>query len=258
MEDYREQRKKQSTYSNVTGIVVTVVLHGAVIAFGSFSGLKYLDPPPEEKSLLIEFEEVTEQDPIKVRTGAQPRTPEPDPTQHINLVKLAEAQYEGNKANESPEATMGPDGDVDVYEPEREKEINRRALFHSADNKTDKDTMAPQTSYKPTDKLSEGHAAGNTTTGKTTGTPNAHLTGRTVGTLPSPTYTSQIEGTVIVNIWVNQYGEVEKALIADETNVSDAKILQAALNAAKKAHFSMKADAPVLQQGTITYNFKLK
>lgn len=259
MADYRRQRERQKSISTVTGIVLTVSAHVAVVTAGSFSGLKYIYPPPEEKSILIEFEEVREADPIKVKSGTQPRMENPDPTRHIDLVKASEAQMEGHKANLAQEATVGPDGDVEVPEPPREKEINRRALFHSADNTSDKDTLAPQTAYKPSENLSAGHASGNAKTGKTTGEPNARLAGRqTVGAIPSPSYSVQASGVVVVDIWVDPYGQVKRAVVGEGTTVTDKTLWAAALNAAKETHFIMKADAAVLQQGTITYNFKLK
>jgi len=258
--NYRETRKKRERNANVTGIVVTVAVHAVIIIFGSFSGFKYIYPPPEEKSILIEFETESVQDPLNAKSSVQPRALDANPEEPLNLVKRAEAQFEGKKANEAPEATVGPDGDVEVPEPPREKEINRRALFHSADNKTEKDTLAPQTSYQPNDKLSEGHASGNAKDGKTVGEPNARLKGRTVlGGLPSPTDNIKAEGKVVVQIFVNQYGEVTKAVAgAEGTTVANAELWAAARAAAMKAHFNMAADAPVLQEGTITYNFKLK
>ena len=95
---------------------------------------------------------------------------------------------------------------------------------------------------------------------KTDGTPNAHLQGRTVlGTLPRPSYAVQNEGIVAVTIWVDQYGTVQKAIAgADGTTVTDNELWEAARKAALGAHFNMNADAPALQQGTITYHFKLR
>ena len=103
-------------------------------------------------------------------------------------------------------------GDVEKYEPPREKPIDKRALFHAANNKSDKDTLAPQTASKVTEALKEGHAQGNTKAGKTVGTPNAHVKGRSlVGVIAKPAYPVQKEGTVVVNIWVDNYGNVTKA-----------------------------------------------
>lgn len=257
MKKYLKERQEQEHKSLAVGIALTVSVHVLALLFVSFTGLKYLYPPPEEKTVLIEFEEVPEQDPLQAKAGAQPRSEDPKPEENINLVRKSEAQAKGTKANQAKEATVGDKGDVEVPEPPREKEINRRALFHAADNKTDKDTLAPQTSSTPNDKLSEGHASGNTKEGKTTGEPNAHLEGRTVGTLPSPVYTSQVEGIVVIDIVVNMYGDVDNAKIGKGTTISDNATLQAARKAALQSHFSTKADTPQ-QQGTITYIFKLK
>jgi len=245
--------------STAAGVLLTLGAHAAILLLGAFTGFKYIYPPPEEKSILIEFEEVKEADPLKVKSGTQPRANEIDKTRPIELVKQSEAQYEGHKQNLAQEATIGDKGDVDVYEPPREKQIDKRALFHAADNVTDKDTLAAQTSSNPSDKLSAGHADGNSKAGKTTGEPNAHLKGRQLlGSIPSPAYTAQAAGTVVVDIWVDNYGAVQKAVVGDGTTVTDKDLWSAALVSAKRTHFSMAADAPALQQGTITYVFKLK
>lgn len=91
----------------------------------------------------------------------------------------------------------------------------------------------------------------------TTAEPNARLAGRTVnGTLPKPTYDVQASGKVVVEIWVDAYGNVQKAVSGVEgTTVSDRNLWQAARKAALGAHFNMSADAPALQKGTITYVF---
>ena len=148
---------------------------------------------------------------------------------------------------------------MDIKEPPREKEIDRRALFHAADNKTQKDTVAPQVADKVSDALKAGHAQGNTKIGETSGQPNAKLAGRSVnGTLPRPSYAVQNSGKVVVDIWVDNYGNVQKAVAgAEGTTVTDKTLWQAARKAALGAHFNMSAEAPPLQQGTITYIFKL-
>ena len=66
-------------------------------------------------------------------------------------------------------------------------------------------------------------------------------------------------GTVVVKIWVDNYGVVQKAIAGVEgTTVTDKDLWNAARIAAKKASFNMSADAPALQEGTITYIFKLR
>ena len=256
---YIRERDRQSKVSRTTGVVLTVSVHACLIACCFFSGFTYLDPPPPEKEqILIEFEEVEIKKPKQTWRGTSPRAEVP--SKEINLVQQSQAQNLGTKTNEAPEATIGNQGDIEVPEPPREKPIDRRALFAAADNKTEKDTLAAQTAREVTDALKAGHALGNTETGETRGEPKAKLAGRTVnGTLPRPSFGVQAEGTVVVDIWVDNYGQVQKAVAgAEGTNVTDKTLWQAARKAALGTHFNMSADAPALQKGTITYIFKLK
>ncbi|MBR5836393.1 MAG: energy transducer TonB [Bacteroidales bacterium] len=258
---YLEERERQSRRSRTTGVALTVVMHAALAACLFVTGFKYIDPPPPEKEMiLIEFEEPQIEKPKQTWNGTRPQAVNPDPTKPINLVQQSEAQHEGTKSNEAPEAQVDDFGDVDIKDPEPKKEINRKALFRAADNKTQKDTLAAQTAREVSDALKAGHAQGNTRTGETSGEPNAKLAGRSVdGTLPRPSYNVQESGKVVVAIWVDNYGQVQKAVAGKEgTTVTDKTLWQAARKAALGAHFNMSTDAPALQEGTITYIFNLK
>ena len=260
MEQYLRERERQEKRSRVTGVALTVSMHIALLVCCFITGFTYLDPPPpEQEQILIEFDEPVIEKPKQTWNGTRPRAVEPDPKKDINLVQRSEAQNQGTKSNEAPEAKVDEVGDVDVPEPKREKEIDRRALFSAADNKTQKDTLAAQTANKVSESLKAGHAQGNTKTGETSGEPNAKLAGRSVnGTLPRPAYGVQKAGKVVVEIWVDNYGNVQKAVAgAEGTTVTDNTLWQAARKAALGAHFNMSSEAPALQKGTITYIFKL-
>lgn len=259
-QQYIRERERQEKLSRRGGAVFTVFVHIALFICFMHAGFTYLDPPPPDKELiLIEFDEPEIERPRQTWNGSRPQAVNPDRSKPINLVQRSEAQHEGTKSNEAPEATVDDFGDVDIVEPKREKEIDRRALFHAADNKTQKDTLAQQTADKVTDALKAGHAQGNTKTGETSGEPNAKVPGRSVnGTLPRPSYNVQAAGKVVVDIWVDNYGNVQKAVAGVEgTTATDKNLWQAARKAALGAHFNMSADAPALQKGTITYVFRL-
>ena len=261
MERYRQERAKQAKLSRMSGGILTVVIHASLVACFFVTGFTYLDPPPPEKTpILIDFTEPELEKPKQVWNGTRPQVAKPDPAKPINLVQQSEAQLEGTKSNEAPETTVDDFGDVETPEPPREKPINRRALFHAANNNTTKDTLAPQTAREISDALKAGHASGNTKTGETAGEPNARLVGRSVnGTLPRPSYGVQANGKVVVKIWVDQYGSVTKAQAGVEgTTATDKTLWQAAYKAAMGASFNMDADAPALQEGTITYIFNLR
>lgn len=258
---YIRERDRQERRSRTTGIALTVTLHACMAVCCFVTGFTYLDPPPPEKEqILIEFDEPKIEKPRQIWNGSRPQTVTPDPSKPINLVQQSEAQNEGTRSNEAPEAQVDDFGDVDIKDPEPKKEIDRRALFRTADNKTKKDTLAAQTAREVSDALKAGHAQGNTRTGETSGEPNARLAGRSVnGTLPRPSYGVQASGKVVVDIWVDNYGNVQKAVAgAEGTTVTDKTLWQAARKAALGAHFNMSADAPAMQKGTITYIFNLK
>lgn len=260
MKEYKQKREKTNKAGTAFAVVLTVGAHLCLLALGLTLGLTYLDPPPPEQTFLIDFTE--EQQVIeKVRqlSGNQPRSENPDPTKPIELVQQSKSPVKGTKANEAQESVIDDFGDVETEQPVREKEINKRALFAASDNKANKDTLAPQTAFKPSNELKEGHASGNTLNGKTVGEPNAQLKGRNVvGNIPRPGYPVEESGKVVVTVTVDQYGKVTKAVIDVASTTVQSSVLRAeARNAAMKTHFNMSGDAPALQQGTITYNFKI-
>ena len=258
---YIQERQKRAMRSKVTGVTLTLSLHVALFVSCFYTGFTYLDPPPpEQEQIMIEFEEPAIEKPKQVWNGTQPKAVEPKPKEPINLVQKSEAQHEGTKTNEAPEAKVDDFGDIETPDPEPEKPIDRRALFRTADNKTQKDTLAMQTADRVSDALKAGHAQGNTRVGETAGEPNAKLAGRSInGTLPRPSYGVQTSGTVVVDIWVDNYGIVQKATPgAEGTTVTDKELWNEARKAAMQASFNMSAEAPAMQKGTITYIFKVK
>lgn len=85
------------------------------------------------------------------------------------------------------------------------------------------------------------------------------LEGRGFQDLPYPRYDYQGEGIVIVEVSVDQTGKVIQADPGKRGSTTvDDYLLSVAKEAALKAKFDRKADAPRIQKGTITYNFKLK
>lgn len=83
--------------------------------------------------------------------------------------------------------------------------------------------------------------------------------GRGFQSLPKPNYDYQGEGKVVVEVSVDRSGKVIQARpgMAGSTILDD-YLLKVAKEAALKARFEAKSDAPAVQKGTITYNFKLK
>jgi colicin import membrane protein len=90
------------------------------------------------------------------------------------------------------------------------------------------------------------------------GAPSYRLGDRRMQSLPKPSYDNQTEGVVVVEISVDRKGIVTKAVAGVKGSTTlDEYLLKQAHDAAMKARFDSNDNAPLLQKGTITYNFKL-
>ena len=262
MQPFIRTRQQQERRSLVMGIALTAGIHIAVAVFCAFASLTYLYPPPPENTFLIDFsEEIPEEvKALQTKTGRQPQAEVTDPEKPVELVQKAESPHVSTKPNVTPATKPDPHGDVEVPTPKQEEpKLDPRASFPGMSTK-DATTTAPHSANEPSQGFKAGQPDGNTAVGKLDGSANAHLQGRNVvGSIPKPSYSIQKEGTVVVQIKVDQYGNVTEAIAGVEgTTVTDKALWQAARNAAMKAHFNQSADAPALQIGTITYKFKLQ
>ena len=221
----------------VTGVVMTAVLHLCALALVSFTGLKYIYPPPQEQAMLIDFTD----EPaalVEEQYGTEPQAEEVNLDEAVRLVQQSSSPEVADRENLTPETAPDDFGMA-------RKDTTLTAAHAAADSSA---------------LFKAGQAAGNTASGRTDGKPNAHVQGRsTVGNIPRPVYNVQESGIVVVNIVVDNYGNVVRAVPGgDGTTVLDKTLYAAARNAAMDTHFNMSADAPAMQEGTITYYFNLK
>jgi TonB family protein len=257
MKQYLRERERDAKTSTGAGVLLTVGIHLLILLCCAFTGMKYLYPPPPEETFLIDFEQEEEIEIRRELQGRQPQAEEIDLSKPVELVQRSESPHKSDKPAKTAQAK--PDSHGDVETPAPKEDINKNALFPGM-SKKDSTKTAPHSATDPSNEFKAGQVKGNTKVGKTEGTPNAHLKGRSVlGTLPRPTYAAQKDGVVVVSIWVDQYGTVKKAIQgAGGTTVTDKDLWNAARKAAMEAHFNVSGDAPALQEGTITYIFKLK
>lgn len=261
MEPYLRERQRQEKTAKAVGLGLAAALHVAAALLLVFSGVKYLYPPPQEQTFLIDFQD-SEEELISQRfDGDAPRAEEPDLSREVEIVQRSASPYDAAKENLTPEAKPDDFGDVSVPtpEPKEEPKLDPRASFPGMAKK-DTSLTAPHSATNPSATFKAGQPKGNTNSGVTSGRPNAHLEGRSVnGSLPRPSYGVQKDGTVVVDIWVDPYGNVTEARPgAEGTTVTDSELWNAARKAALGAHFNQSPDAPARQHGTITYIFKLK
>jgi len=75
-----------------------------------------------------------------------------------------------------------------------------------------------------------------------------------LGGLPKPTDDVPVEGTIVVDIVVDPEGNVIKANIGRGTNITEHRVRNAALEAARRTKFSKGTQT---EMGTITYRYRL-
>jgi len=85
------------------------------------------------------------------------------------------------------------------------------------------------------------------------------LEGRDPRYLPKPSSQFQENGTVVVQITVDRYGKVVRAVAIDKgSNTTSTELRRLAEEAAIKALFNANLSAAEFQRGTITYHFVIK
>lgn len=142
----------------------------------------------------------------------------------------------------------------------KEPEINRNALFTGRRNRTEQGGTG-----------SEGQTSGTGNQGNPNGTPNSNnyngnggngtnyrLVGRNAVSLPKPDYNSNQQGKIVIDIWVNQQGQVTRVEgPAQGSTVTNSAMVEQAKKAARKARFNADTKALEEQKGSITYIFTI-
>ena len=270
----------ETTISGKTrAIAATTIFHFVLLLFLIFMKLNNVTPPKyEEEGILVNFgtdefgqgrlEPATD---IKAVMATPPQSSAASGKKEIITQDYEEAPYlERAKEKKNTEikipthALLKPriaDSKPTLTTTEPQQKVNTKALFpgnkseggNEGEGETGKygNQGDPNGSRLTGNRIGGGNGNGNI--------PSFSLAGRGSLTLPVPNYSSQAEGRVVVEITVDREGNVVKAnpTIKGST-VQDDKLFEAAKNAAMKAKFNVKSDAPAYQVGTITYNFRLQ
>ncbi|MDO4770272.1 energy transducer TonB [Porphyromonas sp.] len=219
-------------------------------------------PQPEPSSQ--DTEELLSQDsedapvitPPKKKTKEKPKTkPKETKTQPAKPVKPIDT--EAKKREEEARRTEEQRRQKELEEQQRRDAISKSVsgAFGSAQSKG-------SGSGESGDRR-EGSPDGNVIQGGTNqgigGFGSFNLNGRSLAGsgLPRPSYTSQIEGTIVIKIVVNPSGKVINTSIAPGTNIADTNMRNSALKAAGSAQFNA-IDGINNQTGTITYRYRLR
>jgi colicin import membrane protein len=248
---------------------------GILVNFGTDEtgmGMIEPSPPPVQKEATVPQPKAapkvqTEKALLTQNNEEAPEVKKVDPEAEKRRLEKIEAD---RKMKEQLEAERKKKEAEETERKRIEAEQKRQADIM---NKT-RDALANSKNAGTTSK-SEGEAGGTGNQGKPTGSVDSKnrgdgsglgnqgisydLQGRGFQSLPSPKYDYQGEGRVVVEVSVDRSGKVIQAVPGSKGSTTlDEYLLRVAKEAALKARFDSKSDAPAVQKGTITYNFILR
>lgn len=279
------------------GIAGTVILHLAALVLLLILGFSVPPPPEEELGILVNFGTdetgfgiVEPSAPASQEETSPPPPSEPEiVTDDVPLltqdneeapeVKKVDPEAE-RKKQEALEAERIRREELEAERIRKEQEEIERKRIEAEQKRlaeiSDRTRKALEGSKNAgTSTTSEGVAGGEGNQGVPSGDLNSQnrgdgggtgtsgisyeLGGRGFQKLPRPDYNYQEEGKVVVEVSVDRSGKVIQATpgVRGSTTL-DEYLLKIAKDAALQAHFDAKPDAPVIQKGTITYNFVLR
>jgi TonB family protein len=253
----------------------TIIFHVALLLCFLFFGLSTPLPLPEEEGVLVTLGYSDQGTGQRQTLTASPPPPQPQTAQPAPAAEdIATQSTEETVAipdsrqtrtqprqqrEETPREQPRPVQETVQQEPQPEPQpqVDQRALFPGRDRRTTESQNQGETGEQGNQGRPEGSTDGTAFAGGAQGSGvEFSLTGRRANYLPIPEYTAQAQGRVVVSITVNRNGEVTRATAgARGSTTSDQTLWKLAEEAARKARFDIKNDAPHEQTGTITYNF---
>lgn len=255
------------TYRNkYKGIIGTVVFHSALLLLLILLGFSTPLPLPGEEGVEVNLGTSEEG-----YGEIQPELP-PKIEEEIKPNKIQE-ETEEVVTQDTEETPIVEKKKVDKEETKTKDKIKDNEIVQD-EPKVNPDALYKGKSTKGTGETGEGITQNAGDQGKPTGTADSKnysgtggsgdglsfsLAGRSPKFLPKPSSQFKENGTVVVQIDVDKYGKVIKALAVDKgSNTTDATLRRLAEEAAKKAVFNANPDAAEVQRGTITYHFVVK
>lgn len=224
-------------------------------------------PPPQSQPEIAEpnTENVNTQD-FEEAAALKEEQKKKQEQERIEKERKRQQQLEAQRKKEAEERKKRAEAEA---ERKRQEELARQKAEANSRVKN-----AFGSSSSGSNSSSEGNTSGSGNQGYVTGDPNSKnrtgsgqgstgigysLSGRSpIGSLPKPGYSIQEEGIVVVQIRVDKSGKVTQATpILKGSTTQNSTLWDLARKAALKAKFNTDSNAPIFQEGTITYHFVL-
>ncbi len=232
------------------GLIVSIVAHGLLILCLLLMGLRYPDPPPPELGVEMDMGEFSDvgTDSEHAAEGGEDLSSESSYANDDNNELTQQSEDVPLVSKKTPSPTKNKKKPKDNVKPQSEEtKIDQNALFTKGRVKKGSGGSTG---------VGEGSGKGSGGEGGGSGVAFS-LAGRGSKSLPEPNATSSENGSIVVEIRVDQEGNVVFAkAVWKGTTLTDTNLWRRCEQAAKKSKFTAKPDAPELDPGTITYIFR--
>lgn len=250
--------EKQKKYARI-GLIGTLVFHGVVVVLLLIFGFSTPLPLPAEEGVIVNLGySETGSGPVQPREPAETNKAQPKPSssepEEVATSDNPDAPTINSSQNpqENNQSTTNNN-----YDNTQQQQVNQNLLFgqkHNSDGGSEGNDDNGDDKGKPGGDPDSRRYEG--TPGGNGDSPNFSLKGRISKSLPRPNNNFQEQGKVVVKIWVDREGNVIAAEPGFKgSTTTDSRLYKLAKQAALKAKFSSKNDAPSKQTGTITYTF---
>ena len=240
----------------ISGICTAVIMLLVALVLISF-GYDPPDPPIPEEGVEVNLGDSDfgrGDDPQPAVSSATPSFT-PPPARDNLATQVAEPTPSLN-ATQNPSPSVAPKPTEQTTEQPKTPEVNTRALFPSNRNKNNGSGSQGVSEGSGDQGKPNGTLTSTNYDGNGGGNGNYSLAGRTKVYIPLPTYKSNEQGRVIIQIWVNREGRVTRAEFQPKgSSTTNGNLVNKAKEAAMKASFNPDPSAPEEQKGTITYLF---
>ena len=237
-----------------TGLITTVLVHIGLLLIFAFFGMTYMEPPPEEEGITINF---GYSDVGKNNNEQNNPTPTPQEvveeeiiTQDVEEAPAIQEDKKKEKVEEVPEPKKEePKPDKNLSEAIN-KWKNTKNESGGGDGETD---QIGNQGNPDGDKDSKNYTGGGTGDGIL-----FSLDGRSMVSKPTIRDNSQEEVKVVVDIIVDKYGKVVRAIPgARGSTTASSQLYKIAKEAALNTKFNANPDAREEQKGQMTFIFIL-
>lgn len=238
---------KRENKNKTIAIGITVAVHAAVIAVLFILALTTPLPLPGEAGVEVNLGMYNE------GMGVQQQ---PKPTKVVEAPKPKPEQVKEETVTQDTEEAPA----IEEPKPKEEPKVNERALFKPVNQPVEQqssegNTETPGDQGNPNGGQNIANYEGQ---GGAGGGTSYDLGGRNAKSLPRPSSDFNEEGTIVVDIWVDRDGRVQRAEVGKGTNISNARMRETAKQAALQSVFAPDKNAVELQRGTITYKFIIR